>query len=126
MGLADALVHEPDLIILDEPTIGLDPNQIRAVRQLIKDLGRRHTVLLSSHILPEVELTCNRVLIMREGRILAADTPENLQKAHGRQRADHRRDRRAAGGIENLLGRRCRKSPTTTLRRRRGNITVAR
>jgi len=80
VGLADALVHEPDLIILDEPTIGLDPSQIRAVRQLIKDLGRRHTVLLSSHILPEVELTCNRVLIMREGRILAADTPENLQK----------------------------------------------
>jgi ABC-2 type transport system ATP-binding protein len=86
VGLADALVHEPDLIILDEPTIGLDPSQIRAVRQLIKDLGRRHTVLLSSHILPEVELTCNRVLIMREGRILAADTPENLQKgmsSHG-------------------------------------------
>jgi ABC-2 type transport system ATP-binding protein len=80
VGLADALVHEPDLIILDEPTIGLDPSQIRAVRQLIKDLGRRHTVLLSSHILPEVELTCNRVLIMREGRILAADTPENLQR----------------------------------------------
>ena len=82
-GLADALVHEPDLIILDEPTIGLDPSQIRAVRQLIKDLGRRHTVLLSSHILPEVEMTCNRVLIMREGRILAADTPENLQKGMG-------------------------------------------
>jgi ABC-2 type transport system ATP-binding protein len=84
VGLADALVHEPELIILDEPTIGLDPSQIRAVRQLIKDLGRRHTVLLSSHILPEVEMTCNRVLIMREGRILAADTPENLQKAMGK------------------------------------------
>jgi ABC-2 type transport system ATP-binding protein len=83
VGLADALVHEPELIILDEPTIGLDPSQIRSVRQLIKELGRRHTVLLSSHILPEVEMTCNRVLIMREGRILAADTPENLQKAVG-------------------------------------------
>jgi ABC-2 type transport system ATP-binding protein len=83
VGLADALVHEPDLIILDEPTIGLDPSQIRSVRQLIKDLGRRHTVVISSHILPEVEMTCNRVLIMREGRILADDTPENLQKAHG-------------------------------------------
>jgi ABC-2 type transport system ATP-binding protein len=80
VGLADALVHEPELVILDEPTIGLDPSQIRAVRQLIKDLGRRHTLLISSHILPEVEMTCNRVLIMREGRILAADTPENLQK----------------------------------------------
>jgi len=80
VGLADALVHEPELIILDEPTIGLDPQQIRAVRQLIKDLGRSHTVLLSTHILPEAEMTCNRMLIMFEGKILAADTPENLQK----------------------------------------------
>jgi ABC-2 type transport system ATP-binding protein len=80
VGLADALIHEPELIILDEPTIGLDPNQIRSVRQLIKDLGDRHTVLISTHILPEVEMTCNRVLILHEGRILAADTPENLQK----------------------------------------------
>lgn len=86
VGLADALVHEPDLIILDEPTIGLDPSQIRSVRQLIKDLAGRHTVLLSSHILPEVELTCHRVLIMREGRILAADTPENLQRGMGHDR----------------------------------------
>jgi ABC-2 type transport system ATP-binding protein len=84
VGLADALVHEPELIILDEPTIGLDPSQIRAVRQLIKDLAPRHTVLLSSHILPEVELTCHRVLIMREGRILAADTPENLERSMSR------------------------------------------
>ena len=79
VGLGDALVHEPDLIILDEPTIGLDPNQIRAVRQLIKDLGRNHTVLLSTHILPEVEMTCNRVLILHQGAILAAGTPANLQ-----------------------------------------------
>jgi len=79
VGLADALVHEPDLIILDEPTIGLDPNQIRSVRQLIKDLGRTHTVLISTHILPEVEMMCNRVLIMHQGKILAADTPDNLQ-----------------------------------------------
>lgn len=80
VGLADALVHEPDLIILDEPTIGLDPNQIRAVRQLIKDLAGRHTVLISSHILPEVEMTCSRVLILQGGRILKADTPANLQR----------------------------------------------
>lgn len=79
VGLADALIHEPELIILDEPTIGLDPNQIRAVRQLIKDLGQKHTVLISTHILPEVEMTCNRVLILHQGRILAADTTENLQ-----------------------------------------------
>ena len=80
VGLADALVHEPELIILDEPTIGLDPNQIRLVRQLIKGLGGAHTVLVSTHILTEAELTCNRVVIMFDGRILAADTPENLQK----------------------------------------------
>ncbi|HEY3864255.1 MAG TPA: ABC transporter ATP-binding protein [Verrucomicrobiae bacterium] len=84
VGLADALVHEPELIILDEPTIGLDPSQIRSVRQLIKELGRRHTVLVSSHILSEIEMTCNRVVIMREGRILACDTPENLQKRVGK------------------------------------------
>ena len=80
VGLADALVHEPELIILDEPTIGLDPNQIRSVRQLIKGLGSSHTVLISTHILPEAEMTCHRVVIMYEGKILAADTPENLQR----------------------------------------------
>ena len=80
VGLADALVHEPELIILDEPTIGLDPRQIRAVRQLIKGLAASHTVLISTHILPEAEMTCSRVLIMYEGKILAADTPENLQR----------------------------------------------
>jgi ABC-2 type transport system ATP-binding protein len=80
VGLADALVHEPDLIILDEPTIGLDPHQIRSVRQLIKSLAGKHTVLISTHILPEVEMMCSRVLIMLGGKILAADTPENLQK----------------------------------------------
>ena len=80
VGLADALVHEPDLIILDEPTIGLDPHQIRAVRQLIKSLAGLHTVLISTHILPEAEMTCNRMMIMLRGRILASDTPENLQQ----------------------------------------------
>ncbi len=80
VGLADALVHEPDLLILDEPTIGLDPTQIRAVRQLIKDLGQRHTILISTHILSEVEMTCNRVLIMHEGRMVAEGTPEHLQQ----------------------------------------------
>jgi len=80
VGLADALVHEPDLIILDEPTIGLDPHQIRSVRALIKQLGERHTVLLSTHILSEVEMTCSRVLILNQGRILAADRVEDLEK----------------------------------------------
>jgi len=78
VGLADALVHEPELIILDEPTIGLDPNQIRSVRQLIKDLAGKHTVLLSTHILPEVEMTCTRVLILNRGEIMAQGTTENL------------------------------------------------
>ena len=78
MGLADALVHEPDLLILDEPTSGLDPNQIRQVRDLIKNLGKQHTILLSTHILPEVEMTCSRVIIINKGRIEACDTPENL------------------------------------------------
>src|SRR5207302_46447 len=77
VGLADALVHEPELLILDEPTIGLDPNQIRSVRQLIKSLAGAHTVLISTHILPEAEMTCHRVFIMYAGKILAADTPEN-------------------------------------------------
>ena len=80
VGLADAMVHDPDLLILDEPTIGLDPNQIRAVRDLIKDLGKHHTILLSTHILSEVELTCNRVLVINRGKIEASDTPANLTK----------------------------------------------
>ncbi len=78
VGLADALLHEPDLLILDEPTIGLDPNQIRQVRELIKNIGKQHTILLSTHILPEVEMTCSRVIIIHKGRIEACDTPENL------------------------------------------------
>jgi ABC-2 type transport system ATP-binding protein len=78
VGLADALLAEPDLLILDEPTIGLDPNQIRQVRELIKNLGKQHTILLSTHILPEVEMTCSRVIIIHKGRIQACDTPDNL------------------------------------------------
>src|SRR5256884_790125 len=78
VGLGDALVAEPDLLILDEPTIGLDPNQIRQVRELIKNLGEQHTILLSTHILPEVEMTCSRVIIIHKGRIEACDTPGNL------------------------------------------------
>jgi ABC-2 type transport system ATP-binding protein len=78
VGLADALLNEPDLLILDEPTIGLDPNQIRQVRELIKNLGKQHTILLSTHILPEVEMTCSRVIIIHKGKIEACDTPENL------------------------------------------------
>ncbi|HJT45968.1 MAG TPA: ATP-binding cassette domain-containing protein [Chthoniobacterales bacterium] len=78
VGLADALLNEPDLLILDEPTIGLDPNQIRQVRELIRNLGKQHTILLSTHILPEVEMTCSRVIIIHKGKIEACDTPDNL------------------------------------------------
>ena len=78
VGLADALLHDPELLILDEPTIGLDPGQIREVRELISRLGSRHTVLLSSHILPEVEAACSRVIIINRGRIAATGTPAEL------------------------------------------------
>lgn len=78
VGLADAMVHDPDLLILDEPTAGLDPNQIRAVRDLIKELGKDHTILISTHILPEVEAACGRALIIHRGRIEASDSLENL------------------------------------------------
>jgi len=79
VGLAEALVNDPDLLILDEPTIGLDPNQIRQVRELIKSLSDRHTILLSTHILPEVEMTCGRVLILNKGKIVASDEPGQLR-----------------------------------------------
>lgn len=79
VGLADAMINEPDLLILDEPTIGLDPNQIRQVRELIRNLSRHHTILLSSHILTEIDALCGRVLIINKGRIEAMDTPENLR-----------------------------------------------
>jgi len=82
VGLADALVHDPDLLILDEPTIGLDPNQIRQVRELIKKLGGKRTVLISTHILPEVEIMCSRVVVIHKGQIRASDTAENLLKNH--------------------------------------------
>lgn len=86
VGLAQALLHDPDLLILDEPTSGLDPNQIVEIRALIRDLGRDKTVLLSTHILPEVQATCSRVLIINQGKLVADDTPERLQQAtsHGR------------------------------------------
>jgi len=80
VGLADALVHDPELLILDEPTIGLDPNQIRQVRELIKNLGGKRTVLISTHILPEVEIMCSRVIVIHKGKIRASDTAENLLK----------------------------------------------
>ena len=78
VGLAQALIHDPEVLILDEPTVGLDPKQIIEVRELIKDLAGEHTIILSTHILPEVEMTCQRVVIINRGRIVAEDTPEKL------------------------------------------------
>jgi ABC-2 type transport system ATP-binding protein len=78
VGLAQALIHDPEVLILDEPTMGLDPRQIIEVRQLIKELGGDHTIILSTHILPEVSVTCERVVIINKGKIAAVDTPENL------------------------------------------------
>lgn len=78
VGLAQAILHDPEVLILDEPTIGLDPAQIIEIRQLIKSLAGNHTIILSSHILPEVEQTCGRVIIINRGKIIAVDTPERL------------------------------------------------
>lgn len=82
VGLAQALVHNPDVLILDEPTVGLDPNQIIEVRELIKSLAGNHTIILSTHILPEVSMTCERVIIINKGKIVATDTTEGLTKKH--------------------------------------------
>jgi ABC-2 type transport system ATP-binding protein len=78
VGLAQALIHNPDVLILDEPTAGLDPKQINETRQLIRELGGSHTIVLSTHILPEVSQTCQRIVIINKGRVVAVDTPDNL------------------------------------------------
>ena len=85
VGLAQAIVHDPKVLILDEPTAGLDPAQTRETRNLIKEVGREHTVILSSHILPEVAATCERVLIINQGRLVADDTPRRLTERFGRE-----------------------------------------
>lgn len=80
VGLAQAMIHDPDVLILDEPTSGLDPNQIIEIRKLIRELGKKKTVMLSTHILQEVQATCDRVLIINKGEIVADGTPDSLQK----------------------------------------------
>jgi ABC-2 type transport system ATP-binding protein len=80
VGLAQAMIHDPEVLILDEPTTGLDPNQIIEIRKLIRELGREKTVVLSTHILPEVEATCDRILIINKGKIVADGTPDTLRK----------------------------------------------
>jgi ABC-2 type transport system ATP-binding protein len=78
VGIAQAIIHEPDVLILDEPTVGIDPLQVVMTRQLIKELGKEHTILISTHILPEASMVCERVIIMDEGRVVAEDRIENL------------------------------------------------
>ena len=81
VGLAQALLGNPEILILDEPTVGLDPKQINEIRSVIKELGRERTIILSSHILPEVSAVCERVIIINNGRIVASDSPENLSNS---------------------------------------------
>jgi ABC-2 type transport system ATP-binding protein len=113
-GLAQALLHDPPILILDEPTSGLDPNQIVEIRELIKAIGRKKTVVLSTHILPEVQATCGRVIIINDGKLVADDTPSKLSAQHqsdvyhllidhGRKAADDVLEKlRGIGGIEDV------------------------
>jgi ABC-2 type transport system ATP-binding protein len=89
VGIAQAIVHDPDVVILDEPTNGLDPNQILEVRKLINHLAGAHTIILSTHILKEVEETCQRVVIINKGKIVAEDTPQNLSKQRAGSERTH-------------------------------------
>ena len=89
VGIAQAIIHEPDVLVLDEPTIGIDPIQVVETRQLIKDLGGEHTLIVSTHILPEVSQICERVIVIHEGRIVAVDQPQNLaRRLVGSERVD--------------------------------------
>ena len=103
VGLADCLIGHPSILILDEPTIGLDPHQIRQTRELIRSLGQATTILLSTHILPEVEMICHRVTIIDRGAIVAVDTPENLRKRLTGSQVVHVELRGAEGVIEQAL-----------------------
>lgn len=100
IGIAQALLGNPDLLILDEPTVGLDPKQIIDIRGLMKTLGQKQTVILSSHILPEVQAVCDRVIVINKGRLVADDTPEHLEQAMS---AEHRLTVRIAGPEEELF-----------------------
>jgi ABC-2 type transport system ATP-binding protein len=103
VGLAAAILHDPKVLVLDEPTVGLDPKQIVAIRELIRELGRKHTLLLSTHILPEVELLCGRVLIIDRGRIVGQGTPQALrERFEGRVGVSVELEAEAAGAADAL------------------------
>lgn len=103
VGLAQSLVGSPEVLVLDEPTVGLDPIQIIEIRKLIKALGKEHTIILSSHILPEVSAVCERVVIINRGEIAAIDTPENLSKGFGTATRFSVRIAGPKGSVNNLL-----------------------
>jgi ABC-2 type transport system ATP-binding protein len=109
VGLAQAMLHDPDILILDEPTSGLDPNQIVEIRQLIKEIGREKTVILSTHILPEVQATCSRIIIIGRGKVVADGTPDELR---ARERGSRYRVVVAANGV-----------PADAIRSRLGSIS---
>ncbi|MBI2608633.1 MAG: ATP-binding cassette domain-containing protein [Deltaproteobacteria bacterium] len=104
VGLAQALVHDPKVLILDEPTVGLDPNQIREIRELIKGLGGSHTVILSTHILPEVSVVCDRIVIINEGKIAAVDTYENLSATLRKSESIELLLKKKDDGVKNKIG----------------------
>lgn len=103
VGLAQAILHQPDVLVLDEPTVGLDPRQIIEIRQVIRGLGGEQTVILSTHILPEVTMTCSRVVIINEGQVVAEDTIENLTADMGRWQTLRLRAAREAPGLADRL-----------------------
>ncbi len=122
VGLAQALIHNPDVLILDEPTAGLDPKQIIETRRLIKELAGDHTIILSTHILPEVSQTCDRVVIINKGRVVAVDTPDNLtRRLRGAEtmfvQVDGARRRRGGGGAGEGAGRGARRAGRRRRRR---------
>ena len=104
VGLAQTLIHDPDFLILDEPTTGLDPSQIIEIRELIKEIGKERTVILSTHILPEVEATCSRVIIINEGSLVASGTPEELNSAAGGEETIHVSIKGDGVAVEAALG----------------------
>jgi ABC-2 type transport system ATP-binding protein len=105
VGLADALLHNPAVLVLDEPTVGLDPTQIRETRKLIRDLGGDHTVILSTHILPEVEAVCDRAVVIASGRVVAQGTPDELRTSRRMSARVLVECRGPAKDVENALAR---------------------
>jgi ABC-2 type transport system ATP-binding protein len=102
VGVAQAILHEPEVLILDEPTIGIDPRQVVHIRQLIKDMGQDHTVILSTHVLPEVSMICERIMVMDHGKIVAVDLPENISS---RLEGGARYDIEVAGPVKKVLAK---------------------